>query len=1501
VADVAGRFDAFLSYARDDDRQFRDELRAALGRAGLSLWYDRDLLANRGTTFDQEIRRAIESSDRLLLVVEAGALASAYVAQEWGFADDTGLPIVPILRAGTFDDLPVALRSNHSVDARPPRAMEEIVAEVVRLLSVPTVPLGTLHFVPGRHANELSRPQLLDSVSTSLGLDRQRPRDAGRAPRVAALYGISGSGKATVAAAFARATRSRRAFPAGTVWLTCGPSFDPLTAARTLLGSVAAGARMPAAPEDVQGALAAAIGTREVLIVLEDVRDADAVAPFIGALGPGGRALATTLDQEVASGLGAVEIAVHPLDDRSARQLLEAWTGGTLPPEADDVVAACDGLPFALALVGAMVHNRVPWASVAKALEGRRLDLIASRGAGGRYPNLLKALGAAYDALRAGEPAVAQCYLQLAALKPGAALTESVMVRLWSRAGGTDTLEASLVVPALERRLMLRRRQTPDGERFFLHGLHEDFVRLECPNAASLEAALVASYKADRAGADWSSLEDDGYVYQNLIAHLASTGAREDIVSAVNADWVRRQLLRSDDLAQALADVRLAMGVAARSPIDVVAVAALCLLVGRIAGTLRAASPTVIAALARSGEGGHALRWAADQPDAAQRFESLCLVAEALIETGETPLARKVVAAAAETIPYIGGTVETGMFAGLTALNAVHALVDFPAPDEWEGTSPQYVAQARIPLEAVVRLAPIAQRVDAVADVAAVRHPFWELYAHLLPFVAAEDLADDGQVDLAKALLAVTHDDYDDDSDMQHAGAYRRAVATAAVGQFDQARAAIEKLPPGYRPVGYRGLARHLAASGQAAAAVKTLEAIDDDTVASAALTDVIEATIDTADAAACSTVADLVMRKDWVVAATWLLAAGGDAALGERLVLQAPKDDLRLGLGTRLGTILANANRTDDARRIVAQLAPAAERLLGPQWFAPETIGVEPQLAALGRSLLHLVAIAGAPLPDGVTPLSLVFEAHYESVAPFKLELIVALAMAKRFSEATKLANVSSAPGGVALGLATALSIPASGIGDTDRQAAVSALIQAIEGIHISPDLASALGAVMRVLTSHEHDDDARRLAEALMRHPEQGYVIGTWALDRAKRGNVEEVRRFVRRLLVDAPLTVASPQSRALLLTAFATRHADTHEELDAVTTLLADPAIAASSLDIVFTVVGLHASQNGMQSAAAIARSLAGGSAGDIVERALSSEDVTWSDRVTGEQVAVSAAARAVASASMAVAAEAATVASEWSTRAESLVKLATEVAPALPVASATAKYLAAARVVAGSDALADSPVEVVDVVTRLLWERGRSELATRIAAAALRGSDDPLEGAPRIMSVEEFGRRHGSHGAARAGLEASLAMSAAAQGDLGQAATHAESANRQSKAVDWSELTLAERAESHAGFALGLARAGRAELATAQFIEASADALLLARRGELAPFGRLTEALVDVLKPDDASAMWSRWLISAGEAGASQALTLIANYVRSARDLDVSGVTVNVETGELRRRT
>ena len=649
-----------------------------------------------------------------------------------------------------------------------------------------------------------------------------------------------------------------------------------------------------------------------------------------------------------------------------------------------------------------------------------------------------------------------------------------------------------MVLPVLERRLLVLRR----GEHLVLHGLQEDFVRLECPNAPELEAALIDSYRAERGAGSWSSVSDDGYILDHLIAHLSALGLRDELLATVDAGWVRRQSLRRNDLGQVLDDVRLALDVAADAPMDVSALARLGILAGQVSETVREAPALLAGALAEIGDVDQALRWAADKPDPQDRFEALVVVAEGLCRRGELRLAERVVRTTVAAIPRLGRTVETGMFEGLTAMNAVHALVDFPAPDEWEGTTPQLVALARIPLDAIVRLAPVAHDVGSLAQLAGVSHPFWELYGHLLPIVAVEVLAD-GRTALAEALLDAGPQGIEGDDDPAEAWRYRRAVALAAVGRFEEARGEVDALPPYYHPVGSRGLARHLAARGHAEEALDAVGRIEDPTVADMAMTDVVNATLADGEPTACWLVAEVALQRDWLVAGAWLLAAGGDPSLGHDLLGRAERDDARLGFGVRFGELLRRGGHYDEAAAVANGLVEAAVRLLGPQWFAPETVGAEPGSAELANGLLALVARTGEPLPDGVTPLAMLIESQWEVIAGFKLSLLVQLVLAGRFAEARTLAGWSATAGGRALYLATVLSVADDAVPADERRDAGDELIAALEEGGGGSLLDAAVGAVVRRWASAGLETEAARLVALLPSRPGLWSGIGVWATE--------------------------------------------------------------------------------------------------------------------------------------------------------------------------------------------------------------------------------------------------------------------------------------------------------------------------------------------------------------------------------------------------------------------
>jgi hypothetical protein len=160
---------------------------------------------------------------------------------------------------------------------------------------------------------------------------------------------------------------------------------------------------------------------------------------------------------------------------------------------------------------------------------------------------------------------------------------------------------------------------------------------------------------------------------------------------------------------------------------------------------------------------------------------------------------------------------------------------------------------------------------------------------------------------------------------------------------------------------------------------------------------------------------------------------------------------------------------------------APAAERLLGPQWFAPETLAVEPKLANLGTSLLILVARAGLPIPEQTIPLSLAIENQSGYIADFKVGLLTNLAIANRFDDAKKLADVSAVPIGRAFGLATVLSVGGDGLDEEQLRTGVRDLLDALKGVAADPILDPALSVVMGELMSKGLLPEARQLMESL------------------------------------------------------------------------------------------------------------------------------------------------------------------------------------------------------------------------------------------------------------------------------------------------------------------------------------------------------------------------------------------------------------------------------------
>ena len=90
--------------------------------------------------------------------------------------------------------------------------------------------------------------------------------------------------------------------------------------------------------------------------------------------------LVTTRRANVASTAGGKVIDVDTVDDETARRMLAFAAGceaGTLPPEAKGLLSACNGLPLALAMAGALIKSGADWSTAVA--EYGRLHMTSSR------------------------------------------------------------------------------------------------------------------------------------------------------------------------------------------------------------------------------------------------------------------------------------------------------------------------------------------------------------------------------------------------------------------------------------------------------------------------------------------------------------------------------------------------------------------------------------------------------------------------------------------------------------------------------------------------------------------------------------------------------------------------------------------------------------------------------------------------------------------------------------------------------------------------------------------------------------------------------------------------------------------------------------------------------------------------------------------------------------------------------------------------------------------
>ena len=541
--------DVFISYARADDEPFVKRLYEDLTAHGFEVWWDRVSMPSRALTFLQEIRDAIDSADRLILIVGPKAVESDYVSAEWQYALNACKVVTPILRIGDYNLLPDDLAKLHCPNFRETRSYDDALAELLRILGEPVVPLGALRGVPSLPPHFLPRPEEMAPLAETILADVRKPTVITSAKQTTALQGMGGVGKSVLAAAFARACETRRAFTDGVIWLTFGQQPD-LVRNMALMGQ--------AFNDDPQHyldlsrgkvRLSEVLADKVCLLVLDDIWDVAHAEAFVNALGARCRMLITTRDGGLATALGAQEHWLDVLSDDAALRLLADWSElsvDAMPPETRAVADECGNLPFALALCGAMARDGIPWAGLLNALRKADLTFIEKQFPNYPYPDVLKSLKVSVDALARTDPASERHYLELAVFPADEAVPEAAVLTLWLHTDGMNKREARKLLATLERKALLRLEGEAPQRCISLHDLQHDYLYAAQDDLISLHRKLLDAYR-QKCADGWHTGPDDGYFFGHLAHHLVETGREEELRRLLfDFDWLQAKLEATD-------------------------------------------------------------------------------------------------------------------------------------------------------------------------------------------------------------------------------------------------------------------------------------------------------------------------------------------------------------------------------------------------------------------------------------------------------------------------------------------------------------------------------------------------------------------------------------------------------------------------------------------------------------------------------------------------------------------------------------------------------------------------------------------------------------------------------------------------------------------------------------------------------------------------------------------------------------------------------------------
>ncbi len=326
----------------------------------------------------------------------------------------------------SFEEIRRRLAEELGVD--PSAELRAVQRSVLAADDEPTVPVRPARVAPLRPAQLPPRVAgFTERVDVAGELDEQfAAAVSGQAVVITALGGMGGVGKTALAVHWAHQVKSH--YPDGQLYINLrgfdpgGRVVEPMAAVTMLLESLEVNLGDRASDSlDARAALfRSVVADRRILMVLDNARDSDQVRPLLpGSAG----CLVIVTSRNRLSGLvvreGARLVVLDRLNDGESRQLLANRVGevraAASPAAVDQILAACAGLPLALAIAAARAVTNPGLTLADVAAELAAAGLLDTLTTGESVGDLRSVFAWSYDTLSPGAARV----FRLLAAHPG--------------------------------------------------------------------------------------------------------------------------------------------------------------------------------------------------------------------------------------------------------------------------------------------------------------------------------------------------------------------------------------------------------------------------------------------------------------------------------------------------------------------------------------------------------------------------------------------------------------------------------------------------------------------------------------------------------------------------------------------------------------------------------------------------------------------------------------------------------------------------------------------------------------------------------------------------------------------------------------------------------------------------------------------------------------------------------------------------------------------------